>query len=96
MQVRVHQIARLVFRCENFSNADILNEDDWESALSSDESNYYSIRSTLEAIKYILKMYKNEVKHFKCVDHLEFSTLADIIITIHRILNLNDLSNLIR
>lgn len=41
-------------------------------------------------------MYKNEVKQFKCVDHLEFSTLADIIVTIHRILNLNDLSNLIR
>lgn len=96
MQVRVQQIARMVFRCDDFSNADMLNEDDWEMASSVEESNYYSIRSTLDAIKYILKMYKNEVKHFKCVDHLEFSTLADIIITIHRILNLNDLSNLIR
>lgn len=96
MQVRVHQIARMVFRCDDFSNANILDKDDWELALSADQSNFYSIRSTLEAIKYILEMYKNEVKQFKCVDHFEFSTLADIIITIHRILNLNDLSNLIR
>ncbi|XP_055312605.1 uncharacterized protein LOC129574540 [Sitodiplosis mosellana] len=95
MQVRVHQIARMVFRCDNFSNDDILNVDS-ELVSTSDEFNYYSIRNTLEAINYILKMYKNEVKQFKCVDHLEFSTLADIIVTIHRILNLNDLSNLIR
>lgn len=96
MQVRVHQIARMVFRCDDFSNADILDNDDWEMTLSADQSNHYSIRSTLEAINYILEMYKNEVKQFKCVDHFKFSTLADIIITIHRILNLNDLSNLIR
>lgn len=96
MQVRVHQIARMVFQCDNFSNSDILDEEDSELATTSDESNHFSLRSTLEAIKYILKMYKNEVKQFKCVDHLEFSTLADIIVTIHRILNLNDLSNLIR
>lgn len=99
MQVRVHQIARMVFRCDNFSNVDILNEESSpavsRSSISND-SNYSSIRSTLDAIKFILKMYKNEVKQFKCVDHLEFSTLADIIVTIHRILNLNDLSNLIR
>lgn len=95
MQVRVHQIARMVFQCDNFSNDDILNVDS-ELVSTSDEPNYYSIRSTLEAINFILKMYKNEVKQFKCVDHLEFSTLADIIVTIHRILNLNDLSNLIR
>lgn len=93
MQVRVHQIARMVFRRDNFSNSDILNEN---FELVSDHPNYYSIRNTLEAIKYILKMYKNEVKQFKYVDHFEFSTLADIIVTIHRILNLNDLSNLIR
>lgn len=96
MQVRVHQIARMVYRCDNFSNSDILNETDSELATTSDEPNYYSLRSTLEAIKYILKMYKNEIKQFKCVENLEFSTLADIIVTIHRILNLNDLSSLIR
>lgn len=96
MQVRVHQIARMVFRCDNFSNSDILNEDDSELTSTSDDSKYLSLRKTLEAIKFLLKMYKNEVKQFKCVDHLEFSTLADIIVTIHRILNLNDLSNLIR
>lgn len=95
MQIRVHHIARLVFRCVNFSNDDILN-DEFELVSTSDETNYYSIRSTLDAIKYILKMYKIEVKHFKCVDHLEFSILADIIITIHRILHRNDLSNLER
>lgn len=96
MQVRVHQIARMVFRCDNFSNSDILNEIDTDFPSISDESNHLSLRSTLEAIKYILKMYKNEIKQFKCIDHLEFTTLADIIVTIHRILNLNDLSNLIR
>lgn len=94
MQVRVHQIARMVFRCDKFSNDDILNEDASKLASTSDECNY--LRSTLEALKYILKMYKNEVRQFKCVDHLEFSTLADIIVTIHRILNLSDLQGLIR
>ncbi|XP_031629045.1 uncharacterized protein LOC116344586 [Contarinia nasturtii] len=92
MQVRVHQIARMVFRCDNFSNDEILDE----NSNLVDKPNYFTIRNTLEAIKYILQMYKNEVKNFKCVDHFEFSTLADIIVTIHRILNLNDLSNLIR
>lgn len=91
MQVRVHQIARLVFRCDTFSNVDTLNQNNFAT-----ESSYLSIKRTLEAIKFILKMYKNEIKQFKSVDSLEFSTLADIITTIHRILNLQDLSNLIR
>lgn len=96
MQVRVHQIARMVFRCDNFSNSDILNETNSELTTMSGGLKYLKLRATLEAIKYILTMYKNEVKQFKCVDHVEFSTLADIIVTIHRILTLKDLSNLIR
>lgn len=94
MQVRVRQIARMVFRCDEFTNGNMLNEDDSELASTSAECSY--LQSTLKAIKYILKMYKNEVKQFGHVDHFEFSTLADIIVTIHRILNLKDLPNLIR
>lgn len=92
MQVRVHQIARLVFEIENFSNDDIINQENGPT----NNLTYNSIKSTLEAIKYILKMYKNEIKQFNVVDSFEFSTLADIIMTIHRILNLEDLPNLIR
>lgn len=92
MQVRVHQIARLVFQRDDFSNDDIISEE----SLPTNNLTYNSIKSTLEAIKYILKMYRDEIKQFDALDTFEFSTMADIIMTIHRILNLDDLQPLIR
>lgn len=91
MKARVHQIAQLLFQTDHFSNDNILDND----LIWNDES-YSSIRSTFDALKYIVQAYKNEVKQFKCVDDLEFRTLADIILTIHQMLRLSDLPSLIR
>lgn len=91
MKARVHQIAQLLFQTEHFSNDEILDND----SIWSDDS-YSSIRGTLEALKFIIQAYKIEVKQFKCMDNLEFRTMADIILTIHQMLRLSELPTLIR
>lgn len=95
MQSRVQQIARLISQCENYS----INETASPGATASSSigaSRYTPITGTLDALKYIYKMYKDEVKQFNSVSHLEFTMLADIMITIHQILTLRDLPGLIR
>lgn len=91
MKTRVHQIAQLLFQTDHFSNDEIMDND-----LIWIDDKYSSIRGTLEALKYVIEVYKNEVKQFKCVDCLEFRTMADIILTIHQMLHLPELPSLIR
>lgn len=91
MKSRVHQIAQLLFQKDHFSNDGIL-----DNGLIWNDDEFKSIRGTLKALEYIIKVYKNEVKQFKCLDNLEFRIMADIILTIHQMLCLPDLSTLIR
>lgn len=96
MQTRVHQIARMIFQCDSFTNSETANGGAAGSSVAVEPRAYLPIGQTLEAIKYISKMYKDEVKQFKSVSSLTFSMLADIMITIHRILSLQELTNRIR
>lgn len=91
MKSRVHQIAQLLFQKEYFSNDEILDND-----LIWSDDEFKSIRGTLKALEYIIQVYRSEVKQFKSVDNLEFRIMADIILTIHQMLCLPELSSLIR
>lgn len=80
MQRRLHHIASLVIKYAD--NSDEL---------------LYSFENTLIAVKYLLKLYKREVQS---IDdnfvEISFSKLANIIVTIQKIMNLDRFTDIVR
>lgn len=87
MQRRLHRIASLAF-CDS-------NKTTVTDTTTTDEV-MNSIGSTMEAIKFILKLYKKEIEQsFEATDDLQLPLLTDIIVTIHKVIQLDGFSNLI-
>lgn len=100
MQKRLHRIACHVFNCDTNSDNELIlmctATAATTTATNTTEDTIYSIGNTFKAIKSILKLYKKEIEQFNAIDNFQFSILADIIMTIQRILKLEEFSNLMR
>lgn len=90
MRRRLRRIACIAFNCDNRdhgANETICSQSTDEMANSMDP--------TLNAMQFILKMYRKETEQaFNAPENVQFAVLADILITIHKIINLDGFSSL--
>lgn len=88
MQRRLHRIISLALNCDsnNTTVHDTTTTDDIVNSMA----------GTMEAIEFIMKLYKKEIEQsFDATDDLHLPLLTDIIVTIEKVIRLDGLSNLI-
>lgn len=87
MQRRLHRIITLALNCD--SNYTTVTE------TNTTDNIVNSMGSTMEAIEFILKLYKKEIEHsFDAADDFQLPILTDIIVTIDKVIRLDGFSNL--
>lgn len=91
MQDRIYRIARIIFASPNFSNEGYFDDDSMAV-----NPRIEQIKHTINALEIIVDMYQCEVMHYNWDWHVEFGTLSDILITIHRILSIDNITEVIR
>lgn len=88
MNRRLHRIISLALNC-NGNNTTVTDTTTTENTVN-------SMSSTMEALEFILKLYKKEIEQsFDATDDLELPLLTDIIVTIDKVIRLDGFSNLI-
>lgn len=85
MRRRLRRVACMAFNCDNRSHS----EDETICNSPTDEI-LSSMNPTLSAIRAIIEAYRKETQHsFGLLDDIQFAVLADIFITIHKIIYLD-------
>lgn len=89
---RLRRIVCVAFNCDNHDHD---SGDSMANCNSVSDEIVASVRPMLNALKYILTMYRKEVvQSFDANDDVDIALLADIIVTIHRIINLDRFTSL--